>query len=261
MRSSGSPPDQADGFALALGPASALLVAAALSGVRTEFGATNVALVMACLVVAAAIAGRRAGLATAVVAAVSYNFFHTQPYQSLRIDDIKDWCTVALLAALGAVVSEVSYRRRRATVQSKLHLRGEHVLERAAASVASGAPADAVWTEIESSLVEVLELAECRFERGAVTTMSVLPRSASLVDREMHWERAGFELPPTGVAVQVACGGRVFGHIVLVPSPHAGSSREARRVAVALADQFAVALALADAASAPASVIGDVDRP
>ncbi len=43
--------------------------------------------------------------------------------------------------------------------------------------------------------------------------------------------------------VPVSHGGHVLGRLVLVPQPHRGTTRPQRRVAVAIADQFAVALA------------------
>jgi hypothetical protein len=55
--------------------------------------------------------------------------------------------------------------------------------------------------------------------------------------------RDGFELPDTGTAIAVAYAGKTLGHIVLVPDGHFGSTRDTRQVAVALADEYAVALA------------------
>ncbi len=72
-----------------VGPILALLVAGGLVPLRDTLGVTNVALLIT-LVVVAATADRSAGAITAVVAALSYNFFHTQPYRSLRIDNGRD---------------------------------------------------------------------------------------------------------------------------------------------------------------------------
>jgi hypothetical protein len=59
----------------------------------------------------------------------------------------------------------------------------------------------------------------------------------------MRLGRDGFEMPDSGIAIAVAYAGRTLGHIVLVPHGHSGSPRDTRQVAVALADEFAVALA------------------
>ena len=53
----------------------------------------------------------------------------------------------------------------------------------------------------------------------------------------------GFALPAGGVTVAVAAAGTEFGWIVIEPDPTVSVSREERRAAVALTDQFAIALA------------------
>jgi hypothetical protein len=51
----------------------------------------------------------------------------------------------------------------------------------------------------------------------------------------------GFALPSEGVAVPVVHEGRPLGRLVLVPQAGHGTTKPQRRVAVALADQLAVA--------------------
>ena len=94
----------------ALGAITALLLAGLLVLVRGEIGATNVA----------ASPGPRGGGCRAVgradgrggrpgpVAAVSYNFFHTVPYRSLRIGDAKDVLTVVILVVGGVALASSS---------------------------------------------------------------------------------------------------------------------------------------------------------
>lgn len=101
-----------DSIALATGPIAAIFIAGVASGVRSQVGSTNVALVLTCVVVAASMAGRAPGVVTALAAALSYNFFHTAPYKSLRMNDAKDVVTVLLLVAIGLITSEISTRRR-----------------------------------------------------------------------------------------------------------------------------------------------------
>ena len=57
------------------------------------------------VVVAAAVGGRAAGLISALSAALSYDFFLTTPYHSLRIDSVAQVITVALLFGTGLVAS------------------------------------------------------------------------------------------------------------------------------------------------------------
>ena len=80
---------------------------AAVLGALPAGPATTVASVgaMAAIVVLAAWrGGRRAGLAAAVVAGLSFDFFHTTPIHLLRVDAI-DLATLALLLALGLLAA------------------------------------------------------------------------------------------------------------------------------------------------------------
>jgi len=52
----------------------------------------------------------------------------------------------------------------------------------------------------------------------------------------------GFLLPPAGAAIAVVAEGQTVGHIVLEPDGRSGTALDARQLAVALADQYAVAM-------------------
>ena len=233
-------------IALAIGPAVALAAAGLLERVRDSFGVANVALVLSCVVVLAALAGRSAGLATAVTAALAYNFFHTRPYYSLRISSGRDVATVGLLVVIGVIVGEMGSWRRRALAASTRRLHGSRALEAVAAQLASGTQPDDIWVAIRAALIEALGLADCRFEPGATPSVHAIPRSGSLFGESMRLGPHGFELPVGGAAIAVAYAGRTLGHIILVPGRDAGSQRDIRQVAVALADEYAVALAVSE---------------
>lgn len=238
-------PRERDGsIAVAAGPITALLAAGLLGNVRGDVGSTNVALVLAGVVVIAALTGRTAGLLTAITAAVGYNFFHTVPYHSFRISSGRDVVTVVLLCVIGVIVSEIGAWRRRAQSAAKRRLRGSQTLEETSAMLANGAAPEKCWLAIRAMLIETLGLADCRFEPGVVESVDRLPRSGSLASSSMRFGRHGFELPETGAAIEVAFRDHVFGSIVLVPKSDAGTTIDARQVAVALADQYAVALAM-----------------
>lgn len=230
---------------IAGGPIAAVFVAGMFGRFRDDIGATNVALVLAGVVVLAALAGRTAGIVTALTAAMSFNFFHTEPYHSLRIDGSRDVVTVVLLAVLGLFVAEIGAWRRRNTTALQHVASTAHALESAVQQVAAGEPSDAVFETVRATLVETLGLSECRFEavgRGTAPTVVVLPRTGALVGTSMRIGIGGFELPVTGAAIAVAGGGTTFGHIVMIPDSRHGSTLNDRRAAVALADLYALAL-------------------
>ena len=241
----------AGNIAIAVGPIVALSTAGLLGRFRDTAGATNVALVLAMVVVVAALAGRTAGFATAIAAALGFNYFHTQPYHSLRIHAARDVVTVGLLVVIGIVVSEIGAWRRRARILSTMRLTAGQSLERTAALLAEGGSADQMWTLIHDVLMKEMHLVDCRFEATGSSALPQLPRSGSLVSQSMHLARGGFALPAAGVVIPVVARGRRLGSIVLVPDTRFGSKHDARALAIALADQYAIALHLEHLAHAP----------
>ena len=229
--------------ALAVGPVTAIAVAGLLSRFRTPTSSVNVALILAVVVVLAALAGRRAGLATALAATVAYNYFHTRPYHSLRINSAHDIVTVVLLGVLGIIVSEASAWRRREHSTALVRLQAAGALEAVGAQLAAGASAEDIWTNVRVALMDLLHLADCRLEKAPAEVS--IPRSGSLVGRKMQWGPDGFWLPEAGASLPVEYHGRTLGHIRLIPEGTRGTSYVARQAAVALADLYAVAAATA----------------
>jgi hypothetical protein len=101
----------------AAGFVASLLIGVVVEPFRSTVGLENVALgYLLVVVVTAAVGGRAAGLISALSAALSYDFFLTTPYHSLRIDSIAQVITVALLFGTGLVASLAGRARRRQTV-------------------------------------------------------------------------------------------------------------------------------------------------
>src|SRR5882672_8372065 len=86
----------APGYAIGgLGP---IVVASVLVPLRDHVQTANLALIMVLVVVlAAAVGGRSAAALAAVVSAVSFDFFLTQPYLSLHIESADDLETMFIL--------------------------------------------------------------------------------------------------------------------------------------------------------------------
>ncbi len=226
------------------GALAALVVAAILSTARDTFGEANVAIVLGLVtVVAAAFGGRAAGACTAVSAAISFNFFHTRPYLSLRVSDRQDLITVGLLVVVGLVVGELSALRRRSRVEVVTQASGAHHLETVASLLADEAPLDAVWPAVRDALTNSLGLSGCRLAPGHPDgARPVVERSGAIETRTYRHAPGGMELPIEGVDLPVLHQGRMLGHVVLTPTPGRGTSRDERRVAVALSDLLSVAV-------------------
>jgi hypothetical protein len=221
-------------------------VAAALVGARGHIQNANVALILVVVVVAAAaIGGRVAGAAAAVVAALSFDFFHTQPYLRLTIDTADDVETTVLLLIVGLLVGHIAASAMRAhasAAESSLEIRRIH---RVAAWASRGEEAAEVLKAAQDELVDLLTLKSCRFE--AQPTLSSLPRldrGGQLDTRVWRFRDGGFELPAEGVELPVYGRGQQLGRFVLEPTAGVGVTLEQRVVAVAIADQVGAALAV-----------------
>ncbi len=224
----------------------AIAVTGLLVSIRDWLGPSNVALVLVVIIVGAAtFGGRLAGVLTSIAAALSFDYFHTQPYYNLRINDREDIITALLLLVVGLCVGELAVLRAASRREMKMHAEGASHLELVAEVVAAGADLDEVWPVVRRALIEQLDLAECRFDPYAPKEpLTMLDRNGQISSRDLHWvPGGGFALPAEGVAVPVVHQGHALGRLVLVPRAGKGTTKAQRRVAVALADQLAVAAA------------------
>jgi K+-sensing histidine kinase KdpD len=183
-----------------------------------------------------------AGGVTSIAAALSFDYFHTQPYYSLRIDDREDVIAAVLLLVMGVAVGQLAMMRYGSRHELQVHAKGAAHLEDVAAVVAAGANLDEVWPVVRRALVDQLDLVEARFEPAPFSEQyTPLGRDGQIAASSLTYEHGGFTLPAAGVVVPVVAAGRQLGRLLLIPHPHHGTSRAQRRVAIALADQLAVA--------------------
>jgi K+-sensing histidine kinase KdpD len=194
------------------------------------------------VVTAAVFGGRMAGGVTSIAAALSFDYFHTQPFYSLRINDREDIIAAVLLLVMGVAVGQLAVMRQGSRHELQVHAKGAAHLEDVAAVVAAGANLDEVWPVVRRALVDQLDLAGARFEPAPFHDQyTPLARDGQIVASMLTYEHGGFALPEAGVVVPVVADGRQLGRLLLLPQPHHGTTRTQRRVAVALADQLAVA--------------------
>ena len=239
-----------DGAALGafIGAIGSIAVAGLLASVRDTVGQTNVALGLVLVVVAAAaVGGRTAGALTSVVAALSFNFFHTAPYNTLRMNDQRDIARVALLFGVGLAVGELSWisdrlRRRARNAEDRARR-----IERIATLVATGVDIDELWPVTRDAVAEVLGGARCLFEPVSEVLRPMRPSLANDIaergDHILRFRDGGFELPTDGAEVPVIHQGQTLGHIIVIPTSAYGVSGDERRHAVAIASLLGAGLA------------------
>jgi hypothetical protein len=232
-----------DLVAIGVGAVGAVVVALLLSPFRADVGGANVALALVLVVIAAAAAGgRRAGAVTAVVAALSFNFLHTRPYLSLRIDGPQDLLTFVLIVVVGVAAGELAHlaaSRGRLARERREGIDGLHDL---AQMVLVRSSTEALVDRASTYLVRELHLASCSFHWGDSPSPPDLDHRG-VVDAPMRHAPGGFELPRGGLSLPVADrSGRIVGRFVLVPCPRQPVSLVDRKLAVLVADVIGPAL-------------------
>ena len=221
-----------------------VFVAGLLVGVRDDVQNANIALVLVVVVVlAAAIGGRRAGIWAAVVAALSFDFFHTVPYLRLQIDTADDMETTALLLVVALVVAQIGAGGRRAEASAAASHNDIWRIHRVAEQAARGSESSDVIVAAQEELTGLLTLRSCRFEaQPCSSALPRLERSGFIDTRVFQLRDDAFELPAEGVELPVYGRGQPLGRFVLDPTPGVGVPLERRVVAVALADQIGAVL-------------------
>ncbi len=227
----------------------AVLMAMALVPLRDHTSSVNIALVLVLVViVAAGTGGAGAGLVTALLAAVSFDFFFTQPYLSLKISNARDVQTTALLLVVGVVVGQIAARSRRPRSLARADLDELRRLQRLTDLAVSGDAPEDLILEVEAELIETLQLVDCRFERPpfAGDLPELAPSGA--ITGPVTWRAPdGLSLPAAGVAIPVVTGSQLVGRFVLVPTAGLVTPIDRRLIALALVGQLRLALTRAAA--------------
>jgi hypothetical protein len=235
-----------DWMAIAAALLAPLAAAAVLLPFRANWSNTNVALVLVVVVVAvAAIGNRIAGGVAAVSAAAWFDFFFTRPYLQFRITRSADVQTAVLLLLVGLAVSQLAAHARRLrviTITDAGYLSQIH--EAAELATSPGGP-DAVVDYVKEQLISLLGLEGCRFEYGSL--LGHPPRlepDGTVTIGHQRWDVERWGLPSAEIELRTFSNGQFHGRFMLQPKPDSVPSRQARLVAVTLADQAGRALGI-----------------
>jgi two-component system sensor histidine kinase KdpD len=194
-----------------IGVGAAIALGVVLTSLRATVSASNLAFVFVALtIVVAEMGGRGPALATAVVSALSLNFFLTEPYMSLEIHKPGDIGAFLALAACGLIAAAFGKRRVR-TAEQVSRTRGDlEVLGRTARSLATRAPIDQILEDLRRAFGLgglVLRRADERLIAAAPASQAELPPPSTQLDpatlvaantRVHTLGRTGFRFPPGG---------------------------------------------------------------
>ena len=217
-------------------PLGVVMVAWASTGVRDTMAIANVALVMAAVTVATAAISWQAGLATSIAAALSLNYFHTEPVHSLRVTSRADLLSIALLAAIGIAASTAGAMRVRAFAREHVATKAAEGRNLLATAGSTKRPIDVVWAEAVRAACAGLSLVDCRIEPVGSSRLPSIARQRSVVD-----EVSTFVLPDTGAVIPMRDPRQPI-QVVLSPRAGMGSLELDRRAVVAFVDQLELVL-------------------
>ncbi len=186
---------------LGAGPLLAVLLGFALVPLRETVGASNLSFAFVVLtVVISAFGGRAAGVATALVSALSMDFFLTRPYLQLQIASTHDIIAFAGLTITGLVAASLGSPDRIAALRE---LRGHvQLLHVALRELEGGGPSDAELGRVLDRARDVLPVSALavrdlhdRVIAVAPPRYGLEPIPAEVVEADTLLPR-GFRAPP-----------------------------------------------------------------
>ena len=223
------------------------LVGASLVVVRDAVGTPVVALALACtVVIGGRLAGRSGGVASAVMAALSFDFFHTVPYRSLKIASLDDVLVTLLLLVVGLAVGAITGASAELRAVAQRRYRATSAVTRVL-GVAHDGPLDDVVLAVRAELVKLLTLDDCWLSAAPVDLPVLQPDGGWTPGSDVA--RDGPTLPRGGVAVPVVAYGNQLGSLVCEPHAGVGVPTVNRRVACALGEVLGLAMSARGAAA------------
>jgi K+-sensing histidine kinase KdpD len=229
---------------IAVGTLGSIGLATLLVLVRGQIDNANAALALVLPVLGGAvIGGRRAGIASAIVATLSFDFFFTTPYLSLKMDHHNDIETTAILLIVALIVAEIGIRARHNRGEARAKKDELDRFYRVAELAARASEAADVVMAVQAELIGLFELEDCWYEASGAAVLPRLGRNGAIEDAPLRMHAGEFELPTDGVELPVRARGKSFGRLVLVAHEGTPASLAQRRVAVALADELGLVLA------------------
>lgn len=224
---------------LIVAPATAFVVAWATSSVREDMGIANIALVLAAITTAAALTSWVAGVTTSIVAALSLNYFHTEPVHSLRITAGSDLLAVGLLCSLGIGVSIVTALRVRHLTITRRVDESRSTAADVRQLLMHDRPVLDVWDKAVNAAAATMALLDVRLEPRRESQLPVVSRVRS--GHSPSTPEHDVVIPDGGAIVQFR-DPRHPDQLVLTPRLGMGAISTERRAVLAFADHVELAI-------------------
>lgn len=164
---------------LGAGPLLAIVLGVALTPFRESTTASNLSFAFVLLTICvAAFGGRGAGVATALVSALSMDFFLTRPYMSLRIQENHDLVAFAGLTVCGLVAASLGSPQRIAALrEARAHAQ---LVQQALSSLETGGPVEPEAARLLEQARQILPVRAFVLRDLGDRTVCAAPRQAGL---------------------------------------------------------------------------------
>lgn len=246
-------------MAFSLAVLAPLCLAVAWVPVRTHLPNTDLALVLVVVVAAVGMAGRHLAVALgALVAATSFEFFDTAPFQRLAIARQPDVETTLVLLVVSGIAGALAVEVTRLIAARRATSEVSAAIREVSGRLATGGEVVQVVATVADDLCRLLELESCTYEAGPPSAgRRRVTRDGTIVVPGAT--PAGIRGTGMVVDLSVLGQGEELGRFVLELGA-ALPSRERLLDAVTFADQVGAALA-AHASASPVTDGGAVDEP
>jgi hypothetical protein len=216
-------------------------VGLALVPLRGTFANAAAALTMVAVIAAVAVAGNRVtGVVASFSAAIWFDFYLTPPYLRLTISHRPDLETTIAILIVGIFITELAARSRHHWRAANSATKYVAMIHSMAMLAADSAPAANIIERACASLIELLSLRACRFDRGrSDPPLARIQSDGDVTLLGMRWPAKEIGLPGPEAEILAQWRGRVVGRFVVTPTPGAAVSLEQRIVAVSLVEVIA----------------------
>lgn len=221
--------------AVLAGPALAIIASWLLSlggsGPNDVVSLANTTLFMTAITLAAAVIDWRAGISTSVIGAIALNYFHTEPYRTLRITDRQDLLTVGLLAALGLIASAAAASRTRVAMRRVAIQQSEISRDQLLAQDRNGIASAQLWNTASIAIVGGLASTKA-------AVVAKLPSDMARISRNVEGNHRDdiVTLPRNGAAIELHVADSKSSWLVVSPTNPDVISEVPRRTLAVLAD-------------------------
>lgn len=220
-------------------PLAAFVFSWATASVTESLGVANLALTLAIITVTAGFIRWDAGVITSLVAAISLNFFHTEPVHSLRITAGSDVVMISLLIAIGLGVSAVTANKVRRSVKSITADVSSSQKGELQDVLSTPVPFSRAWSaaiQAEAQELHHVNVSLIGNDSSGIPVISRRSPNPSPSDTDDQ-----FVLPATGAIMRFS-DPRVDGAVLFQPKSDVGSVTVSRNVVTAFVHQLELAL-------------------